>query len=507
MSIKEKALKWWAEKTKKDQFVASSSELPPQRQRELLVKDKFLHSVTKGYWILKKPEDEAEEVLPLLYWQIIEKILTSSDDWSIKGKSALLILNGDQTPQKHLLVRTKKKSNRKISLPFGFDISLIHDPHFDSRLIKKVEIAGRQVFVDMPERVLIDASKLKLDIAIKSFIAGTDFNLRILEAIYAKRPKPIVFKRLIDIIRRARREDLAFGLERIIKTHTHYDVGKRSSIESEKVTKETKIQAPWIIRQEDQFEEFEEILDKQLAAKIKRIKKHILDKLLAQAKEHKKYDTYHSTTLEGYKVTPEEVDILLSGITSKGKEAQGKKSAEEIKNHMAILGYSEAFDFVIKRIQEDFKKPEINEDLIKDIYYHLFKPSADAGITDYMSLVSYRTTPAFIRGTSYVPPSYEKLADLMMSYAFSTNKVKNPIIRAVLAHYFFVTIHPYTDGNGRTARLLMNYLLLTAGYPWVTIRVDQRVEYFEALKKGQLSNDILPFGTFIIEMLEEVRVV
>jgi len=73
-------------------------------------------------------------------------------------------------------------------------------------------------------------------------------------------------------------------------------------------------------------------------------------------------------------------------------------------------------------------------------------------------------------------------------------------------------LHPVTkgywvDGNGRAARLLMNYLLLTGGYSWITIRVDQRVEYFDALKKGQLNGDILPFGVFIVEMLEEIKVV
>lgn len=507
MSIKDKALKWWIEKTKKDEYIASFNELPPQRQRELLVKDKFLHPLTKGYWILKKPEDDIEEVLPLLYWQIVGKILMRSGEWSIKGKSALSILSGDQTSQKHLSIRTKMKSNRKISLPLEFDISLMYDPNFDSRLIKKVEIAGRNIPVDVPEKVLIDASKLKPDAAIKSFIAGTDFDLRTLEAIYAKSPKPIIFKRLVATCKDTGRADLVLGLEKIIKTHTHYHVGKRTSVEPEATTRKEKIKSPWVIRQESQIQDFEEILNKHLTKRIKEIKRHSLDKLLIQAKDHKKYDTYHSTTLEGYKVTPEEVEALLSGILPKEKEAQGTDYVEEIKNRMAILGYSEAFDFVIRKIQEDFNKPEVSEDLVKDVYYHLFKPSADAGITDYLSLVSYRTTPAFIRGTSYVPPSYEKLQDLMASYATSIYKVGDPIIKAILAHYFFVTIHPYTDGNGRTARLLMNYLLLAAGYPWITIRVDQRVEYFEALKKGQLNSNILPFGTFIIEMLEEFKVV
>ncbi len=502
MSIKDKALKWWVEKTERDEYVASSNELPPQRQREALVKDKFLYPLIKGYWILKRPEDETGEVFFLLYWQIIEKVLSRFSCWSLRGRSALKILNGDQTPQKHLLVRTKKKTNRKVLLSTGFDVSLVCDPNFDERLVKKIEIAGRNIPVDIPEKVLIDVSKLKPSFEIQSFIAGTPFDLRTLETIYAKNPKPIVFKRLVGMVEDAGRSDLVSGIEKIIETHTHYRVSGKKKVEPELMIKRATITPSWVIRQEKQLQEFEKTLEKHLISKTKEIKKRPLEQLLTQAREHKKYDTYHSTTLEGYRITPEEVEALLSGALPKTKKAQEYNNVEKIKNRTAILGYSAAFDFVIDKIQENFEQQEISEDFIKDVYYHLFKPSADAGIIDYLSLVSYRTVPAFIRGTQYVPPSYEKLSELMASYVSSINKIRNSIVKAVLSHYFFVTIHPYSDGNGRTARLLMNYLLLTAGYPWVTIRVNNQVKYFEVLRKGQLDGNILAFGDFIVEILE-----
>lgn len=239
--------------------------------------------------------------------------------------------------------------------------------------------------------------------------------------------------------------------------------------------------------------------------KISQIKKDPLEKLLSQARAHKPYDTYHSTTLEGYKITPEEVDAFLSGLVPEEKKARRTKYLEEIKNRMAILGYSKAFNFILGKVKDDFKKPLFSEDLVKDTFYHLFKPSADAKIIDYLSLFSYRKIPAFIRGTRYIPPSYEELTDLMASFVFSVNQIKNPVIKAILAHYFFVTIHPYSDSNGRTARLLMNCLLLTTGFSWVTIRVDQREEYFETLKKGQLEGNILLFERFILQMLKESK--
>ncbi|MCL5773106.1 MAG: Fic family protein [Firmicutes bacterium] len=496
MKIKDEALKLWAEAIRKGRHVISGKEITGQRHIAFLLKEKLISRIARGCYLLKKPEDLIEEVFPIAYWEAVEVIL-SRYTWSIRGISALLILNGDQIVQKQLLVETKEKTNWKLRLTEGLIISLIYSSSFDERLVKRIRIAGRNIQVDVPEKVLIDTCKIKSK-ELENFIAGTHFDLRTLEALYAGNPKPVIFRRLADIAKDAGRLDLVKDIEKIIETHTYYHIGKPSDI----ISKQSAILTPpWVVRQEQQLQEYEKAIEKHFHQKIKKIKKHSLNQLLAPAKEHKKYDTYHSTTLEGYRITPEEVDALLSGIIPKDKKTSKNKYLEDTKNRMAILGYSEAFDFIISKIQKDFAKANLNQELIKDTYYHLFKPSADAGIIDYLTLVKYRNAPAFIRGTSYVPPAYEKLPELMTNYESSINKVKNPLIKAILAHYFFVTVHPYLDGNGRTGRILMNYLLLTSGYHWITIRADQRAEYFEALRKGQVDNNILPFGKFLIDML------
>lgn len=504
MTIKENALRWWAAQAQENNFVVLSNEIPDRRQREYLVKDDFLFSATKGYWILKKPEDDIVDVFPLVYWQVIEKILSRLSPCSVWGKSALLLLSGDQRAQKHLSVKTKKKSNRKLSLPLGFEISLNHDSGFDERFVKKFEVTGREIPVDIPEKILIDASKLKLGDEAKGFITGSKFDMRMIGALYGTSPKPVVFKRLIGMVKDAGRLDMVSSLERIIETYTHYRVGRKEKVEfvpgGDKPATLTK---PWVVRQEQQIIRFEEMLEKNLAKEIKSLKTYSLSKLLEQAKEHKKYDTYHSTTLEGYQVTPEQVEALLSGDIRENKQWEGE-SVEQIKNRMAIVGYSKAFDFILSKIQADFNKTIVDEDLVKDTYYHLFKPSVDAGIIDRTTLVGYRTNPVFIRGTIYVPPSHEKLSELMESFESLMNRIKNPVIKAIITHYLFVTIHPYNDGNGRTGRLLMNYVFLTGGYSWLTIRADQRIEYFKALNTANMDEDILPFGKFIVGMLESV---
>ncbi|OFW32817.1 MAG: hypothetical protein A2074_05335 [Candidatus Aquicultor primus] len=112
-SIKNNALEWWAEKIKSGDHVASFSEIPGQRQREILVREKFLYPIIKGIWILKRPEDDIEDIFPLLYWHLIKKILSRYSHWSLRGRSALLVLDGDLSMQKHLLVRINTKTTRK----------------------------------------------------------------------------------------------------------------------------------------------------------------------------------------------------------------------------------------------------------------------------------------------------------------------------------------------------------------------------------------------------------
>ena len=82
---------------------------------------------------------------------------------------------------------------------------------------------------------------------------------------------------------------------------------------------------------------------------------------------------------------------------------------------------------------------------------------------------------------------------------------QDPAVRAVLGHFVFVYIHPYSDGNGRIARFLMNLMLASAGYIWTVIPVDQRTQYMNALEQAGSSGDIGPFATLIARFTNEQR--
>jgi Fic family protein len=75
----------------------------------------------------------------------------------------------------------------------------------------------------------------------------------------------------------------------------------------------------------------------------------------------------------------------------------------------------------------------------------------------------------------------------------------SPFVRAVLGHWMLGYIHPFPDGNGRTARFLMNVMLASGGYSWLVIRVEDRASYLAAMEQASVGGDIRPFAAFIAD--------
>lgn len=75
-------------------------------------------------------------------------------------------------------------------------------------------------------------------------------------------------------------------------------------------------------------------------------------------------------------------------------------------------------------------------------------------------------------------------------------------VRAVLGHFIFVFTHPYMDGNGRMGRFLMNTMLISGGFPWTVIPVEERDRYMYALEKASVEQDIEPFAEFMAYLVE-----
>ncbi|OGC23398.1 hypothetical protein A2291_08110 [candidate division WOR-1 bacterium RIFOXYB2_FULL_42_35] len=252
----------------------------------------------------------------------------------------------------------------------------------------------------------------------------------------------------------------------------------------------------WLTNLQEQIKAYAGLAGESIRSPQRTVNKHQLREIIKQAVDHKQDDIYNSTTIEGYAISPEEVEAVIMG-----KIPETNESIEQIKNKMAIIGHANAFEFIIKQIKQDFGRPLLSEELVNELYFQLFKPSVDANILDRFDLVGYRRVKVYIRNSRFVPPAFDKVPDLVKTFISAINGISNHLVRAILAHYFFVSIHPYPDGNGRCARLLMNYLLACSGHYWVTIPAEKREHYFKALQSGQLDSDVLPFTSFILSLM------
>ncbi len=183
--------------------------------------------------------------------------------------------------------------------------------------------------------------------------------------------------------------------------------------------------------------------------------------------------TYHSNAIEGNTLTKTETKVVLEdGITIGGKT---------VREHLEAINHKEAILFLEELVKDH---QSITERVIKELHGLILRgiDSKNAGV--------YRHQNVLISGATHTPPDPvvvpEQMERLILWY-HENETVLHPVMRASILHSEFVKIHPFVDGNGRTARLLMNVDLMKSGYPPIIIRNDQRLKYYEALDTSHTS--------------------
>jgi Fic family protein len=212
-------------------------------------------------------------------------------------------------------------------------------------------------------------------------------------------------------------------------------------------------------------------------------------------------DAYHSLSIEGYQVTPELIERVATGAWDPEKVSADRDS----KAALAARGYWQAFERVrsdVKRILASNKAPQVVRTAHRDWYREMFSPHVAAGLMDAKMLAGYRNGPVFIRGSQHVPPRWEVVADAMAALFDLIEGEAEAGVRAVLGHWLFGYVHPFSDGNGRVARFLMNTLLAAGGYPWTIIEVDHRDEYLATLETASVASDVRPFVRFVAKQMQ-----
>lgn len=197
---------------------------------------------------------------------------------------------------------------------------------------------------------------------------------------------------------------------------------------------------------------------------------------------------YSSNAMEGNTLTETETQIVLTeGITVSGKP---------LKHHLEAVGLSDAFNFLYK----DAHSKSFSEEDIKKFHWLFYNK------IDVEQAGKYRDVQVFITGSSRAFPMPAEVPDLMRAWIEKTKKQRgelHPVVFAALAHKDFVFIHPFIDGNGRVARLIMNLILLQFGYNIAIIPPILRFEYIECLRKAD--KDDTPFIKFIAQCVKDTQ--
>ena len=186
--------------------------------------------------------------------------------------------------------------------------------------------------------------------------------------------------------------------------------------------------------------------------------------------------TYNSNAIEGSTLTRQETLVVLKhGLTVGGKP---------LVEHLEAINHQMAIDLV-ERLAEDPEPPTIDDILA---IHALVLRSIDEGHAG-----QFRSGQVYITGSVYVPPPGAAVPGRMTEFAdwllrtgvsMTAGGGLHPVERAAHAHFWLVDIHPFVDGNGRVARLLMNLLLMQVGYPIAIIRNEDRAAYYAALESG-----------------------
>jgi len=213
--------------------------------------------------------------------------------------------------------------------------------------------------------------------------------------------------------------------------------------------------------------------------------------------------TYDSNAIEGSSLTREETLFFLrEGLTVEGKP---------LKDFLDARNHAEAIDWLYEVINDN--RPvsqglikEMNALLLSGVKYTMAINQNCQKVRKPANPGKYKVLPNHvlqIDGTIHFYTDPIHVADemeILCGWINENTVSRHPLIVATIAHYNMVRIHPFDDGNGRGARLLMNLILLKKSYPVAIIKNENRRKYLTALNQADKGN-ILPFLKLIADSL------
>jgi hypothetical protein len=468
--------------------------------RERLLKNGFIKEVMKGWYISVRPEEPTGESTAWYasFWGFCADYLKSrfGNQWCLSPEQSLRIHSGNWNVPGQLLVRTPKGGNKPTSLLHKTSI-------LDARLKlpdkNDIESKENLQMMTLPAALISCApgfysnNAVEARAVLSTISDASEILHKLLEGGHST-----VAGRLAGAFRNMGKDAIADNIIETMRaagysiTENDPFEGKPAIIFSERELSPyvNRIRMNWAEMRGVVLENFPQA--PAIRPNTDEYLKHVDDIYLT--------DAYHSLSIEGYCVS----EALIERVRSGNWDPETNRKDKEYADALAARGYWQAFQAVKRSLTKVLNENAAGTVVSRDhsIWYReLFAPSVSAGIITASDLAGYRSQPVYIRKSMHVPPRYEAVRDLMPAFFTLLKNEKEPAVRAVLGHFFFVFIHPYIDGNGRMGRFLMNVMFASGGYPWTVIPLETRNDYMAALEEASVRKNIEPFSRFLAELV------
>lgn len=196
--------------------------------------------------------------------------------------------------------------------------------------------------------------------------------------------------------------------------------------------------------------------------------------------------TYNSNAIEGNSLTLKETFLVINeGLTIKGKP---------LKDHLEAKSHTQALEYLYELVGRD-RRSTLSERLIREMNQIVMRD------IDKEWAGRYRNSNVIIGGADHTPPEAVEVPRLMhelIDWVRRNRKTLHSVELAALLHHRLANIHPFFDGNGRTSRLVMNVLLMQAGFPLAIVLKNDRKRYYRTLGEADKGN-YTPFVRFIAQ--------
>ncbi len=469
--------------------------------RERLVKNGFLREVMKGWLISSDPSARAGDTTPWFasFWEFCARYCKErfGKDWHLSPEQSLL-LHADRTViPTQVIIYSPKGTNNTLPLLFGTSIYDLRQTQMPLKgdLQERDELRVYSIpaaLIKVPEG-FYQRYPTEAQVVLSQIHDASDLLRGLLEGGHSA-----VAGRLAGAFRRVGRPRIADDIVVVMKS-ADYEIRESDPFEpGEHFAPISPMASPIVARLEALWATHRQVVLDVFPPAPGRPTDP--EAYLRAVDDVYKSDAYHSLSIEGYRVSPELIERVRAGTWRPDDAASDRAQRDAL----AARGYWQAFQAVkadVEKVIYGADAGALVGDAHRSWYRELFAPCVAAGLIGPAALAGYRNDAVFIPPSFHVPPRWEAVRDAMPALFDLINKEQEPAVRAVLAHWLFGYIHPYFDGNGRTARFLMNVLLAGGGFPWTVIRVDDRSRYMATLESASVENDVRPFAEFIAEQV------